>query len=319
MAIFWAIVFIISLVALVKGTDWFLQSSETIGFALGLSPFIIGIIIVGLGTSLPELLSSIVATLQGVTDVPVANAVGSNIANILLIVGIAAVIGKRLAVTRSLIELDLPLLAISTAIVIGVLWDGAVSTLEAVLLIAAFLVHLHYSIYYKEEVRQAPAPPVPESGTPPRKKRITQKDVALLVIGLLGLVLGAKYLIDAVVQLSRIFNIATGVIAASAVALGTSLPELSVSIAAARRHKPEIVLGNIFGSNAFNVLMVIGLPGLFGTLTVDAQTLTIGIPTMAIATLFFVISGISQRIYLWEGALYLMLYVLFIGKLFGVL
>src|SRR3989344_1847947 len=114
MLIFWIIIFIVSLGALVKGADWLIKSSEKIGLALGLSPFIVGVTIVGVGTSFPELISSFVATMKGVTDVVAANAVGSNIANILLIVGISAIVGRRLVVTKSLIDLDLPLLAIST-------------------------------------------------------------------------------------------------------------------------------------------------------------------------------------------------------------
>ena len=112
-------------------------------------------------------------------------------------------------------------------------------------------------------------------------------------------------------------NIATGVIAITAVAVGTSLPELLVSAKAALQEKSEIALGNIFGSNVFNVLVVIGLPGLFRVLPVDSQTFTIGVPTMALATLLFVISGISRRIHMWEGAFYLSVYVLFIAKLFN--
>ena len=118
-------------------------------------------------------------------------------------------------------------------------------------------------------------------------------------------------------NLSAILNIATGVIAITAVAVGTSLPELLVSAKAALQKKSEIALGNIFGSNVFNALVVIGLPGLFRILPVDNQTFTIGVPTMALATLLFVISGISRRIHMWEGAFYLSVYVLFIAKLFN--
>jgi cation:H+ antiporter len=110
-----------------------------------------------------------------------------------------------------------------------------------------------------------------------------------------------------------------GAIAISAVALGTSIPELIVSIKAALQQKSELALGNIFGSNLFNILIVVGLPGLFKTLEIDSATMAIGLPTMVIATLLFVISGISKRIHMWEGAFYLALYVLFIGKLFDFL
>ena len=139
----------------------------------------------------------------------------------------------------------------------------------------------------------------------------------MLVVSIVVLTFGAKYLIDSLVQLSIILNLAVGTIAITAVAVGTSLPELFVSLRATFQKKSEIALGNIFGSNIFNSFVVIGLPGLFYSLPVDSQTLFVGVPTMAGATLLFVISGISRRIHMWEGAFYLSLYVLFLAKLFS--
>lgn len=120
MALFWIIIFIVSLAILVKGADLLLGSAEKIGLAVGLSPFVVGVVIVGLGTSFPEIISSFIAVLKNVTEIVPANAIGSNIANILLVVGLSAVVGGRLAVTKNLIDLDLPLLAISTVLFLGV-------------------------------------------------------------------------------------------------------------------------------------------------------------------------------------------------------
>ena len=329
MIIFWIIVFIVSLGVLVKGADWLITSAEKIGLSLGLSPFIVGVTIVGVGTSFPELISSFVAVFKGVPDVVAANAIGSSIANILLIVGISAVIGKRLIVTKSLIDLDLPLLAISTVLLLGVVWDKQITFGESLLMLVTYGIYLLYTVLHKDtedtgeiaeflpsrqERRKHIAAHNKEEFTRPT---LVAKDFILLIVGILGLVFGAKYLIDALVNLSAMLNIATGVIAITAVAVGTSLPELLVSVKAALQKKSEIALGNIFGSNVFNVLVVIGLPGLFRVLPVDSQTFTIGVPTMALATLLFVISGISRRIHMWEGAFYLSVYVLFIAKLFN--
>ena len=329
MIIFWIIVFIVSLGVLAKGADWLITSAEKIGLSLGLSPFIVGVTIVGVGTSFPELISSFVAVFKGVPDVVAANAIGSSIANILLIVGISAVIGKRLMVTKSLIDLDLPLLAISTVLLLGVVWDKQITFGESLLMLVTYGIYLLYTVLHKDtedtgeiaeflpsrqERRKHIAAHNKEEFTRPT---LVAKDFILLIVGILGLVFGAKYLIDALVNLSAMLNIATGVIAITAVAVGTSLPELLVSAKAALQKKSEIALGNIFGSNVFNVLVVIGLPGLFRVLPVDSQTFTIGVPTMALATLLFVISGISRRIHMWEGAFYLSVYVLFIAKLFN--
>lgn len=329
MVIFWIIIFIVSLGALVKGADWLIASAEKIGLAFGLSPFIVGVTIVGVGTSFPELISSFVAVFKDVPDVVAANAIGSNIANILLIVGVSAVIGRRLIVTKSLIDLDLPLLAISTVLLLGIVWDKQITFGESILMLVTYGVYLLYTVLHKDtedsgeiaeflpsrqERRKHIAAHKKEEFTRPK---LVTKDFILLVIGILGLVFGAKYLIDALVNLSAMLNIATGVIAITAVAVGTSLPELLVSAKAALQKKSEIALGNIFGSNVFNALVVIGLPGLFRVLPVDNQIFTIGVPTMALATLLFVISGISRRIHMWEGAFYLLVYVLFVAKLFN--
>ena len=329
MIIFWIIVFIVSLGVLVKGADWLITSAEKIGLSLGLSPFIVGVTIVGVGTSFPELISSFVAVFKGVPDVVAANAIGSSIANILLIVGISAIIGKRLIVTKSLIDLDLPLLAISTVLLLGVVWDKQITFGESLLMLVTYGIYLLYTVLHKDtedtgeiaeflpsrqERRKHIAAHNKEEFTRPT---LVAKDFILLIVGILSLVFGAKYLIDALVNLSAMLNIATGVIAITAVAVGTSLPELLVSAKAALQKKSEIALGNIFGSNVFNVLVVIGLPGLFRVLPVDSQTFTIGVPTMSLATLLFVISGISRRIHMWEGAFYLSVYVLFIAKLFN--
>lgn len=329
MIILWILVFIFSLAALVKGADWLLEGAEKIGLSLGFTPFIIGVVIVGAGTSFPELISSLSAIFNGAPEMVVANAVGSNIANILLVVGLAAVIGRKLVVSKDLIDLDLPLLSIGTVLLLGVVWDRQVNFPEAILLILAYIIYLIYTITYKDDDDDVKSMEVLPSRKERRKHIVTslqqkikrpkiqRKDIILLLIGSLGLVLGAKYLIDSVINLSEIFNIGAGVIAISAVAFGTSLPELIVSAKAAYNKKSEMALGNIFGSNVFNALVVVGIPGLITTLPVDNITFTIGVPTMAFATLLFVISGISRKIYIWEGALYLLLYVLFIAKLFN--
>ncbi|MFA5751164.1 MAG: calcium/sodium antiporter [Candidatus Paceibacterota bacterium] len=312
MIILWSAIFIVSLIVLVKGADWLIVSSEKIGLSIGLSPFIVGVTIVGIGTSLPELASSVFAVLEGAVDVPVANAVGSNIANILLIIGFSAVISKRLMVDKDLIDLDLPLVAGSTALFIGMGWDGVITFGESLLLMLGFGVYLLYTILHKDiDIEELSDKKIV------KKPKITIKDIVMLIIGILGLILGSKYLIESLISLSSILNIATGVIAITAVAVGTSLPELLVSAKAALQGKSEVALGNIFGSNVFNILIVIGLPGLFKTLTLDTQTLYIGIPTLIVTTLLFVISGISKRIYSWEGLFFLLIYVLFIAKLFN--
>ena len=304
----WIIVFVVSLAVLVKAADYFTKYSEKLGLALGIPQFIVGVTIVSIGTSLPELATSIVAIFNGSTEIVVGNAVGSNIANILLVVGLAAVFARKMIVKRSLINLDAPLLAAVTTLSIFVMWDRQVTFAESIFLVVSYLVYVLYSIYSRSK----------QDGSEKKKGRVSFKMIVIIVIGALGVYLGAKYSIEAVMSISEILNINSAVIALSAIAIGTSLPEVLVSISAARKGNYEMALGNIFGSNIFNIAMVIGVPGLFATLGISEATFSIAIPFMIGATLLYVISCISQKIHNWEGALYLLIYVLFIGKLFGI-
>jgi len=329
--IFWVLIFILSLALLVKSADWFVESSEKIGLALKISPFIIGVTIVAIGTSFPELASSLAAVFKGATEIVAANVIGSNIANILLIVGLSAVVARRLAVRRSLINIDLPLLASTTVLFGFILWDGKVIWQEAILLLIAFLVYLFYTISQRGAQPEKPLPEEMVSGEivevlPSRiERRRVKKPVEklnfkvflFLILGIFGLAFGANYLIDSVLKLAEILKIGISVITILGVAVGTSLPELVVSIRAAWQKKYEIALGNIFGSNVFNLLVVIGLPGLIKTLVVDDLTFKIGFPFMVVATLLLIISGITRRISIWEGLMFLLIYILFVIKLFG--
>lgn len=309
MTIFWIGVFILSLMVLVKGADWFLASSEKFGLAKGLSKFVVGVVIVGIGTSLPELFSSIVAVWSGAPEIVAANAIGSNIANILLIVGISVIMAGKLITTKYLIDIDIPLLVISTALFLISAWDGVITSGEAILLLATFVLYLIYTMKEgKKEFQEE------HDG---KKHKFTSKDTGIMIAGLLGLIFGSKYLIHSVISLSDLMNISTGAISLAAVAVGTSLPELVVSVKAALQGKSEVALGNIFGSNVFNLMAVVGLPALFVNLPLDTATYAIGLPFLVLATLLFTISGISQRMYVWEGSMYIIAYVFFIGKLFN--
>jgi cation:H+ antiporter len=143
---------------------------------------------------------------------------------------------------------------------------------------------------------------------------LATRDIIILVIGLAMLIAGARFLVDSVIALSGLLGIGVGVISLVAVALGTSMPELVVSIRAGLGGNADVSLGNIFGSSVFNILFVVGIPGLFSTLVVDAQTLSVGLPVMVAATILFLISTLSNQIYKYEGAMYVLLYLFFLGK-----
>lgn len=333
--IFWFLLFGVSLILLIKSSDWLIESAEKIGLALGISPFIVGVTIVAIGTSFPELASSLAAVLKNEREIPIANAVGSNIANILLIIGISALLARILIIKRSLIDLDSPLLVLATAIFLFVAWDRKINFFEGLFLIGGFFIYLCYTIYHRREEKGTPeieevSPYFSEREIKKEnKKELSLKSISsqrlkislfvFLVLGMIGLALGANWTIESMKKISEILKIPASIIAITALAVGTSLPELVVSVRAAIRKKYEIALGNVFGSNVFNILLVTGIPSLITPLFVDEKTFSLGFPIMIVSTLLFVISGISRRIHVWEGAMYLLIYLIFVLKLCGFL
>jgi len=325
MTIIWIIVFCISLTGLVKGADWLLDSGERIGLSLGLTPFIIGAVITGVGTSLPELMSGFFALGKGATDFIVANAVGSNIANMLLVGALAMIVGKKIRVDKDLIELDIPLLILATTLFGIFAWDGSITQIESFILLLGGIIFFFYTFLYREDSSMKIDAldldkdiPAIETIIKAERPAIRLVDAGKLVGGTIILIFGAQYLVESVIQLSTIWNVATGVIAITAVAIGTSLPELLVTILAVLKGKNDVAIGNLFGSNIFNLLIVIGLPGFFSVLVLDQQTYLIGLPFLFIATIVFVFSSISRKFYAWEGFFFLLLYFVFIAQLFSI-
>lgn len=305
--IFWIGIFVISLVILIKSADYFTNYSEKLGLALRIPAFIVGIIIVSVGTSLPELVSSIIAVLRGVTDIVAANVIGSNIFNVLFIIGLAAVVARKIEVERDLIDIDLPLLASFAGLLIVTCWDGKFTLAEGIISLFAFLTYIHYSVISRERKIEKL----------PKREKITFGLIFGLVASVFFLYLGARYTIEGIIKISEITGIGTSIISLTVVALGTSLPELAVSIRAAMQKKFEISLGNIIGSNIFNGSLIMGASALIKPLEVSSATVGVGIPFLILTTILIVFSGISKRIYLWEGVLFLLIYIVFVAKLFN--
>jgi len=331
--IFWIIVFIASLAVLVKSADVFTDNSEKVGLAFKIPSFIVGVTIVSIGTSLPELATSIIAVFRGSTEIVAANAIGSNVANIFLVVGFSAIVARRMSVKRSLINLDLPLLACATALLVFIVWDREINFWEGVIALLGYLVYAVYTISssrergnidHKHKAADLPATRLDRLKVlkniwnHPVKFKLEPGVIVSMVVSAIFIYFSASYTIESIIQIAGILGIGASVIVMSAMAIGTSLPELAVSINAAKKRKYEIALGNIFGSNIFNALVVISIPAMFSTLKVDEATFLIGLPFIVGATVLYIFSGISRKIYNWEGAMYLLIYALFLMKVFGV-
>lgn len=305
----WILVLIISLAVLVKSADYFTNFAEKLGAILRIPSFIIGVTVVSIGTSLPELITSVLAVFRDSPEIVMGNIIGSNIANILLIIGVSAVVAKILSVDRDLIDVDIPLMVGGTIVLVIVsLWDGVVTRAEGVMALLLFMAYMWYTLKTHEEERSAPR---------------TDAKLLWIFAGLAatgaGIYAGADFTIRSVQQIALVLHINTSVIALTAVAIGTSLPELIVSVRAAMRGKSEIALGNIFGSNVFNGSFILGVSALIRPLPVTEEVLTVGIPFLVMATALFAFSGISKRVHRYEGLVYLITFVFFIGKLFDLL
>ena len=302
MTILYFILFAVSLVALVKSSDSLIDTAKSISLYYKLPAFVIGILIVGVGTSLPELASSIFAVFSGAPEIVLANVIGSNLANILLIVGLTAIVAKNIKVHKELIDLDIPMLAVSTALFWIIVQDGVVTQMEAGFLLAGLLYYFTYLLSSKR---------IKVIDGEIKAINIKTEFAKTLLLSFV-IAVSAKYLIFSTVKLSSIFGVGADTVALLAVALGTSLPELFVSISAVKKGQSEMALGNIFGSNAFNMLAVAGAPALFATLPASGETLSFALPLMLVATALFAVSGISRKIHSFEGVFYLIIYAYFV-------
>ena len=304
---FWALVFLVSLVILIKSANWFTEIAEKIGLALNMSPFVVGVTIVSIGTSFPELASSLISVFKGSGEIVAANILGSNIANILLVIGLAAVCAKSLKVKRNIINLDLPLLAsCGVILIVLILGDGEINFFEGLISLISYVIYLAYLLSLQPKKKK----------NKKNKHKIKPSLIFYLIISIALIAFASNYLIESVIQISEILDVAKEIIAMSAVAIGTSLPELIVAISSVRKGKYEIAIGGVFGSNIFNSCVALGLPALFSNLPVSLITLEVAVPFFIAATTLFIISGITKRIYNWEGWMYLLIYILFISKIF---
>lgn len=304
--IIWIVIFVVSLTLLIKASGWFTDSAEAIGIALGVPNFVIGVTIVALGTSLPELISSIVAVKAGASEIVVGNVAGSNITNIFLILGVAAILGKEIRLNYNMKVVDLPLLVGSAFLFALMIWDRHFTLVEALLSLAGLVVYLIYAAQSSGMRKQED-----------NKRPVIGPKPWLILAGSAALIfLGAKFTVDAIIRIADHLTIGREIIAASAVALGTSLPELMVTVSAVRKDNAGMAVGNILGSNIFNTFAVMGIPALFGKLIIPESIIVGALPVMIIATLMFYFITEEKRITIWEGCLLILFYLFFLSRLF---
>ncbi|MFT6338227.1 MAG: cation:H+ antiporter [Saprospiraceae bacterium] len=296
------LIFFASITILLIASDKFVDSAEKVGLAMGIPSFIIGVTIVAFGTSLPELATSIASVFSGSSEIVIGNAVGSNITNILLVLGAAAVYGKGIKIDYDVMNTDIPMLFGSAFLLYFALQDFTLSTMECLVFLAALAVFLLNSFKGTND----------ESIV---KTKTAPKDWLILLLGSIAIFLSAKYTIYAMEGIATMMEIPVHIISITIVALGTSLPEVIVSITAAKKGNHGMAVGNVLGSNIFNTYAVMAIPGLMGDLTIPEDTMVFSVPFMIAVTVLFGIICLSKRISRWEGYMLLIFYVFFIGYL----
>lgn len=324
--IWFSIALLGGLVALIWSADRFVAGAAGTAGALGLSPLLIGMLVVGFGTSAPEMLISAISAYQGASGIALGNAWGSNIANIALILGISALL-RPVAVRSRILKIELPVLAAVTGIAAIQILNGVIGRIDAAILLAGIAGLVGWSIYESrsahadllaQEIVGAAAGADRADAPPPAGRPDSEPTLAIhllwVVVGLVVLIISSRILVWGAVGLATAAGISDLVIGLTVVAVGTSLPELASSVAAARRGEDDIAVGNVIGSNLFNTLAVVGIGAMIRPITVDPVVLTRDLPVMAGLTLLLFIVGVGWRgrpgrINRWEGALLLSVYV----------
>ncbi len=284
-----------SLILLIIGAEGLVRGSSSLALRLGLTPLVVGLTVVAFGTSSPELVVSIGAALQGQGDIAVGNVVGSNIFNIGVILGITALICP-IAVRLQMIKIDVPIMIAAALLLPVLLWDGKLGFIEGLLLTIGIIAYTGFNVWLARKTTNPEVTEEFDSGVPGLSKH-WGLDLLLILGGLGVLVLGSQLLVENAVILARALGLSEAVIGLTIIAAGTSMPELATSVVAALRKQPDIAVGNIVGSNVFNILGILGIATLVTPIEVQSirgidYAFMIG---MSVVLLPFLWSGLRLR------------------------
>ena len=307
------ILFIIGFIFLIKGADLLVDGSAGVAKKMKISNIVIGLTIVAFGTSTPELIVNIFASLQGNSQIAIGNILGSNIANILLILGISAIIYPITAKKNTILkEIPLSLLAI---IVLGFMAndfiiDGSsfsgITRIDGLILLSFFTIFFYYTFGITKSDQDIVEEEI--------KVLSYFKAISFIIVGLIGLVIGGKWIVDGAIQIAELFNISQSLIGLTIIAIGTSLPELATSAIAAYKKQSDIAIGNVVGSNIFNIFWIIGISSVINPLPFSPDSnIDISMTIFAsIILLLVMFIGKKRIIERWQGVLMLILYVAYI-------
>jgi cation:H+ antiporter len=306
-----AITLIAGLALLIYGADTLVKGASRIAAGFGISPLIIGLTVVAFGTSSPEMAISVSSALKGEADIAVGNVLGSNIFNVLFILGLSALI-TPLIVSKQLVKIDVPIMIGASVLSFLLSMDGRISFIEGAVLLGLLV------IYSAMLIRISLRSDEPGDAVEQSKSKHWAIDLALIVAGLALLILGSRWLVSSAITIAEALGVSELVIGLTIVAAGTSMPEVATSVIAAIRGQRDIAVGNVVGSNLFNILAVLGLTAMVapGGLPVSAAAINFDYPVMlAVAVACLPIFFVGYTIQRWEGALFLGYYVAYTAYL----
>jgi cation:H+ antiporter len=282
--VFTALLFFAGLLLLYYGAEYLVSGSSSLALSYGVRPLVIGMTVVAFATSMPELMVSLLAAIGGSSDIAAGNIIGSNIANIGLILGSAALIAP-LAVDSSMLKREIPYVIGASLLLILFSMDGVLGFGNGFVLFLLLLVFLGYCLF---SARRDPLGGPAAAEVVAREKRGRKKDLFLILLGIVGLGVGAELMVRSAVTIARAFGISELVIGLTIVAMGTSLPELAASLMSAWKGEMDLSIGNVIGSNIFNILFVLGVCPMIRPLVVDPSLLRFELPVMLAFTVALV-------------------------------
>jgi len=308
------ILFIIGLPLLIKGADSLVEGASSVARRLRVSDLVIGLTVVAFGTSTPELFVNIVASLKGNSAIAIGNILGSNIANIFLILGVSAIIFP-LSVGKGTVWKEIPL-SLLAAVMVGILANdelidrglfSALTRIDGLVFLSFFIIFLYYSFSVARRVDGL-------EEHMPSKQYGAVKSLFLIVAGLIALSLGAKWIVEGAVRIATVLGVSQATIGLTIVAVGTSLPELATSAVAAMKKNPEIAVGNVVGSNIFNIFFVLGLSSIIKPIPFQPENnIDIGVVILASVLLFLTMFTGGRRVLdRWEGIVFVVLYAAYV-------
>jgi len=313
-------ILLVGLALVVFGADWLVDGASSVARKAGISEIVIGLTIVGFGTSCPELVVSLTGAIEGLSDVSVGNVLGSNIFNTLLILGLTALLCP-VSITESNRRRDIPItLAVTLMLILcgmshtlmGIGNADNLTRVEGIVFLLVFACYIYSCFKFDSgsstDISDESSPEIP-----------TWKSVALILLGLCGLIFGGRLFVDSAVEIARAVGVGEKFIAITVLAGGTSLPELVTCIVAIAKKKDQLALGNILGSNVFNILLILGCSAVVTPLSLEGMNIVDSLTLVASAILVFLwaCSGTRNRIDRWEGAVMLLAYAGYMAYLFA--